>query len=184
MLVADDYGFSPIRDISKPVRAVRSGAVFVYKFNEADMEFQLEQKLNATNLKEYDRFGWRVRISNDTLLIASLKESGGRLRVRAAVQAITLTAKPGAEALGNTFKGGWVCLACVTVTPAQRCVILAVQWMVVSSGGQWVRRQTRNLDHAISHEDLRQALEEDLDTGSLRVTRSKVDERYVSHADA
>eukprot|EP00952_Eustigmatos_sp_NYUAD-ZCMA_P001568 7004-Eustigmatos_ZCMA.PRE.1 len=68
------------------------------------VEFVLTQKLNASNVKEYDRLGWRVQVSNDTLLAGSLKESGEELRSRCPVQSVAVTAKPWAAQVGNTFQ--------------------------------------------------------------------------------
>ena len=93
-------------DKTRPLYSLHSGMVFVYNWDHVELEFQLTQRLVGSNIKEHDRFGWRVKVSNATVLVSSLVDSSDPFRIRNAVQALTVTATPWGQQLGNRFKGG------------------------------------------------------------------------------
>jgi len=57
--------------------------------------------------------------------------------------------------------------------------LLLVGWKTMAATGnrRWVERVSREFEHNVTADELRLALEADLDTGILAVTRSNIEER-------
>ena len=128
-----------------------NGACFIYERNSELHQFQLKQKLIASNTKKHDRFGWSAAISGDRVLVGQLEEYKGNLGPQAPVQLITI--KCGVpdckDHISGSFSLGWRDNAFIT----------------------------NRIPHSISAKQLKHVLEDELDTGPVNINRTKLSDK-------
>lgn len=66
------------------------------------------QKLEASNVKPFDRFGSSASIEGNSLIVGSHQEyEQGTLAYQQAVQVVTVQCDPGGERVGGVYRLGW-----------------------------------------------------------------------------
>jgi len=128
-----------------------NGACFIYERNSELHQFQVKQKLIASNTKKHDRFGWSAAISGDRVLVGQLEEYKGNLGPQAPVQLITI--KCGLSDCKEHISGN------ITLGWRDNALI------------------TNPIPHSISAKQLKQVLENELRTGSVNVARTKLSDK-------
>ncbi|CAM9244645.1 unnamed protein product, partial [Sphacelaria rigidula] len=84
------------------------GAVYLYRRDSSETAFYLFQKLEASNVRPFDRFGVSVSLNEDTLIVGSHQEfEKGKLAYQRAVQVVTVQSDPGGSGVGNVYRLGW-----------------------------------------------------------------------------
>ena len=131
------------------LHSAETGAVYVYTL--VGSTYYQQQKITSVVSRGGAQFGTGVDISGNTIIVGVHEEYSGELRTQNAVQSITTTAD---TTLGNYFRIGY---------------------RQVSDGNTWADRLSRYINHDATASDVQEALEADLDTGELIVTRSNAD---------
>lgn len=66
------------------------------------------QKLEASNVKPFDRVGASVSIDGDSLIVGAHQEfEEGNLAYQRGVQVVTVQSDPGGSGVGNVYRLGW-----------------------------------------------------------------------------
>jgi hypothetical protein len=132
-----------------------TGAVYVFVRESDILDFVFSQRLDPSNVRRLDRFGFDLALHNGNLMVGSLENFVGDLPAAKAIMEVKTVARYNARPVGNFFR---------------------LKWMVTNSTGKWGMRTTRKINYDITAANLKTVLEDDLDTGFLIVTRSLVDE--------
>jgi hypothetical protein len=129
-----------------------TGAVYVYHYDSNFTEFEYHHKLNPSNVKREDGFGWSVDIYDRSLIASGVRVHKEEiLRPWKPMMTIRARANYNAQPVGNLFR---------------------LKWVIANDTGTWATRVTRFIKKDVTAYDLRRILEEDLGTGRLLVTRS------------
>ncbi|CAM9476002.1 unnamed protein product [Chrysoparadoxa australica] len=112
MLVVGCPGCDDNWQYTRPVRSSTvgsdTGAVYVYKRENASSQFSLFQKLVPSNIKPGDRFGVSVSTTGATIIASShYRYQPTAIHFQRAVQSITVEADAGGVALSNWYQLGW-----------------------------------------------------------------------------
>ena len=129
----------------------RSGAVFLFERVSPAFNFKFLQRLNPSNVQEFDGFGTSLDLDGRNLVVTSLEQHGGPLHPDKPVVEVMTHSSYAGPALGGSFK---------------------LSWLTKADGETFT---TRFILHDASADRLRRVLEEDLRTGPLLVARSRVD---------
>jgi hypothetical protein len=134
-----------------------TGAVFVFSRRTTEYIFVFLQKLEATNVRRLDRFGYSLATDYHSIVVGSLESFNGAFRGAKTVISITTSATYNANPVGATFKLKW-------------------EYQESSLGimGK-VRQTTRDISHATTAAEMEEILEKDLSIGRVIVSRSNVD---------
>jgi hypothetical protein len=128
-----------------------TGAVYVFRRLDRNSDYTFFQQLEPSNIRKYDAFGTSVAISNDKILVGALEGWVGELRASRAIMEIRTEADYNMEPVGTGFK---------------------LLWLEDEEG----RRSTRQIKYDTTAVDMRKIIEEDLRTGRVSVSRSRVDQ--------
>lgn len=134
--------------------AMDSGAVFLFRRKSFKQDYTFDQMLVPSNIRRLDGFGYDVDISGNTIIASSLEMSRDETSASKAIMSIQTTAAYNQEHLGTGFR---------------------LRWVMTNESGTWTQRTTRVIPHDASALVMKRILQEDLQTGALRVSRSKVD---------
>jgi len=138
--------------IQKGERAlVDVGAAYTFYRLNVESFFYYEQKLLASDMHEWDRFGTSVSITGNTVVVGAHELYTGALNPRRGVQEITTSAS------------------------AQVSGYFRVLWKRVQEENIWDYQSSRAFKHDITSDEMKEFLEADLQTEELLVERSNPD---------
>lgn len=146
------FGTSPSGDVQQD-----AGAAFVFERKNNLTDYTFLQRLTATNLRAYDRFGYSVAIAGDNIAVTSIERYDSAMQPSRAVMLVMTTATYGklsTDKLRGSFK---------------------LKWMVSNYTGSWFERNTRDIKYDTTAAQMKSILENDLQTGDLLVSRSNID---------
>lgn len=156
---------------TEEVESSVSGAVFLFSRASIDYDYEFNYKLVPSNVKRNDRFGYDVDIKDDIVVVGAVQNYDGEWTPSKAVIEVKTVATYNAISLGGYFKLKWMSY---NASEYHFTSIYATSDSTTSDGGLTMQT-SREIPHDASAAVLQNILEEDLNTGSLLVSRSSVD---------
>jgi len=144
-------------DVTSGIVEKDTGAVFVFERKSNLSDYTFLQRLTASNVRTQDRFGWAVSISGVNLAVTSVERYDNSLLPSRAIMEVMTTSTYGS--LPEDKISGWFKLS----------------WMVSNDTGTWHTRTTREIGYTTTADQMKIILENDLQTGTLIVSRSDAD---------
>ena len=131
-----------------------TGQVFVFERPEFIEDFLLLQTLQPSNVRSFDRFGWGVGIDGNTLIVSAVENYQGNLTPSRAIMEISTKAAYSKIPIGGEFQLKW-------------------RYQNTSSG-TWTMLRSRFIPYNAKPSLVKTALQDDLLTGEVLVSRSAV----------
>ena len=141
-----------VGDIPSASAVTKSGAVFIFSRISTAFNFKFDQKLQPSNVKELDGFGYSVDLDGNNLIVSSWQDYEGPLFSNLPVVEIKTDAAYNGIKLSGSFK---------------------IKWLHTLSNQTL---ETRNIRYDANAVAMRDMLQNDLKTGPLLVSRSAIDQ--------
>ena len=93
---------------SADVGAPKSGAIFMYRYDEEQDEFLFRQFVKAPRIHEDDIFGSAVSLEGDLMAVSAISEDGGGERNRGSLDDVSIASQDEGAVYTYVLNGGWI----------------------------------------------------------------------------
>jgi hypothetical protein len=131
-----------------------AGAAYVYSRLTSTSDFKFFQTLIPSNIRENDRFGYDVSIYKDIIVVGAIEDFTGTLLPNAAIIQVETSANYDGKPLSGTFK---------------------LYWNFTNTTESYRYLSTRSIPSGASANLMKTIIEQDLQTGTVLVSRSNMD---------
>jgi hypothetical protein len=132
-----------------------TGAAFVFHRTTALLDFKFSQRLQPSNVRSFDQFGFAVDLDGNHLIVSSLEDSVAAFVPSKPIIEIRTLAAYNLEPLGGTF---------------------LIKWRFTNTSSDGYTLTTRSIPYNVPAYTMKHILETDLEgIGRLLVSRSNVD---------